>query len=147
MSDDLGPFERAVKVGLQVTRNAGGVPVTYSRGATTLSISSALQGRTNKTSIDVGGEEQVVEMQQWLIAVEDLRSLAPPQSGDLITRNIGGTDYVFTVEAMTIGEVAWDWSDVAKSQYDITTRKDGSAAYEVSEPTGFDISGNELRYD
>ena len=94
MSDDLGPFERAVKVGLQVTRNAGGVPVTYSR-----------------------------------------------------TRNIGGTDYVFTVEAMTIGEVAWDWSDVAKSQYDITTRKDGSAAYEVSEPTGFDISGNELRYD
>jgi len=41
-----------------------------------------------------------------------------------------------------LGETEWDWSDNAKSQFVIHTRKDG--AYEVSQPTGFDLSGNEL---
>ena len=141
----LSPHERALNYGLSVTRNSFGVPVTYTRGATTLTISSALQGETLKGAIDVSGTEQIVELQDWLLAVSDLGSLWPPTPGDLITRNIDGTDNTFTVEYRQAGESLWDWSDTGKTQVRLRTRKDGASAFEVSEPTGFDISGNEIR--
>ena len=149
MSDDLSPFERALAQSIGHMRNSFGVPVTYTRGATTLTIQNALQGATSKKSIesDNNYEETVVETQEWLIALEDLASLAPPAVGDLIVRNIEGTTYTFTVETLELGEVAWDWSDNGKTQYRIMARKDGASAYEVSEPNSFDISGNEMRYD
>jgi hypothetical protein len=139
---DLSPFERAIKTGLRVTRRTQGVAITYRRNSTNVKVRHALQGRTDKLTIDVGGDEQVVETQDWYIAVEDIASLGTPQRGDLIIRKIDGVTYTFSVECPTIGEMEWDWSDTAKSQYIIRTRKDG--AYEVSQPTGFDISGNEL---
>lgn len=146
MSDDLSPHERAVRTGLNTARRYGGVPVTYSRGATTLTVNNALQSTTVKANIEVGGEEQVVETQLWLIAVNDLASLGTPEVGDIIARNIQGTVYSFTVETLDFGDVAWDWTDTGKTQFAINTRKDGASAYEVSEPNGFDLQGNELRY-
>jgi hypothetical protein len=138
----LSPFERAIKTGLKVTRQTQGVPVTYRRNSTNIKIKHALQGRTDKQTIDVGGEEQVIETQDWYIAVEDIASLGNPQRGDLIIRKLDGVTYTFSVECRMLGETEWDWSDNAKSQFVIHTRKDG--AYEVSQPTGFDLSGNEL---
>lgn len=141
---DLSPFERAIKTGLKVTRQTQGVPITYRRNSTNVRIDRALQGRTDKQVIDVGGEEQVIQIQDWYIAVEDLSSLGTPQRGDLIIRKIDGVTYTFSVECRLLGETEWDWSDTAKSQYVIHTRKDGSSSFEVSQPTGYDLSGNEL---
>lgn len=146
MSDDLSPFERALSTGLRVTRNAVGVPVTYLRGATSLTISNAVQGYTSKQSIDVGGTEQVVETIEWNIGVNELSALGPPESGDIITRVVQGVSHVFSVECLSLGETAWDWSDPGRTQYKISSRKDGASAFEVSEPTGFDLAGGELRY-
>jgi hypothetical protein len=141
---DLSLFENAVKVGLQVTREVFGIPITYTRGSTTLTISNALQGYTSKQSIEVGQAEQVVEVQNWYIAVSDLAGLAPPRRGDLITRYIGKTPHIFSVETTDLGETEWDWVDTGKTQYTIKTRRDGAGAYEVSEPTGFDLAGDEI---
>ena len=139
---DLSLFERTVKLGLQLTRNVTGASVIYQRGATSLTISNAIQGYSSKQPIEVGGAEQVVEVQHWHIAVIDLAGLAPPQRGDLIIRYIDRVPHIFSVETLNLGEVEWDWADNAKSTYDITTRRDG--AYDISEPTGFDLSGNEI---
>ena len=141
---DLSPFERAISNGLQTTRYFMGVPIVYTRGGTSLTISRALQGTTHKRSIEVGETEQVVQFQQWHIGVLDLSPLGPPERGDLITRVIDNVTHVFSVEAIALGETEWDWSDVAKTQYIINTRKSGDSAFEVSEPTGFDLSGNPL---
>ena len=139
------PHERALKAGLDATRRSHGVDVTYSRGASTLTVSRALQGDTFKTSIEVSGAEQVVETQQWLIGVADMGTLAPPQVGDLIKRTIDGTEHVFSVEGLNPGVAPWDWSDTGKTQYEIQTRKDGAAAFEVTNPSGFDLAGEEIR--
>jgi len=97
-----------------------------------------------KLPIDVGGAEQVVEISDWLIRVSDLAGLTPA-SGDIIVRVIDGTTYTWSVETRELGETEWDWSDTARTTYRIRARKDGASAYEVSEPTGFDLAGNELR--
>lgn len=144
---DFSFLDHSVDVVLEHTRNMNASSITYTRGATTLTISKASQGQSVKRSIDVGGEEQVVETQEWMVGVSDLASLAPPQSGDLIARTINGTTHTFTVECLDMGESPWDFTDNGRTEYRIQTRKDGASAFEVSEPTGFDLQGNELRYD
>jgi len=138
--------ENALQAGMAALRTMSGVPVTYTSGATVLSISNAVQGDTRKGTIEVGGDEQVVEIADWLIAVKDFESLgSTPNEGDTIARVISGTTYTWTVEHRDMGETHWDWSDTSRTQYRIRTRKDGAGAYEISQPTGFDLGGNELR--
>jgi len=139
------PLETAVQAGLDAVRKVHGASVTYSRGETDLTVAQAVQGRTGKITIDVGGAEQVVEAADWLIKVSDLSPLAPPQPGDTITRVVEGETYIWTVEILDLSEAAWDWSDTSRTTYRIRSRKDGAAAYEVSVPTGFDLAGNELK--
>ena len=139
----LSSHERALSAGLSATRRAMGIPVTYTRGATTLTVSKAVQGDTFKAELD----GVIVEFQDWLISVADLSPLSAPEIGDLITRNIDGTDYVFTLEHPSEGRPSWDWSDTGKTQYRIHTRKDGAAAFDVPQKNGFDLSGTEMRYD
>ena len=139
-------FETAIKAGLTAVRTIAGSPVTYAQGATTLTIDNAVQGATMKLPIEVGGSEQVVEISDWLIKVSDLAGLTPA-SGDIITRVIDGTTYTWSVETRELGETEWDWSDTSRSTYRIRARKEGASAYEVSKPTGFDLAGNELKYD
>ncbi len=94
----------------------------------------------------MGGTEQIVEMCDWLIPVSALSALNDtPDPADTIARVIDGKTYTWTVEHRELGQSHWDWSDTSRTQYRIRTRKDGAAAYEVSNPTGFDISGNEIR--
>jgi hypothetical protein len=137
-------FETALQAAMTGIRTITGSPVTYTQGATTLTITNAVQGSTMKGTIDVGGAEQIVEMADWLIEVIDMAGLTPA-SGDIIVRVIDGTTYTWSVEARDMGETEWDWSDTSRTTYRIRSRKDGAAAYEVSEPTGFDLAGNELR--
>jgi len=137
-------FETAIKAGLTAIRAIAGSPVTYTQGATTLTIDQAVQASTQKLPIEVGGNEQVVEVADWLIKVTDMAGITPA-SGDIITRVIDGSTYTWTVETRELGETEWDWSDTSRSTYRIRSRKDGASAYEVSEPTGFDLAGNELR--
>ena len=139
------PLEKAVQASLTAVRRIHGAPVTYSRGATTLTISRAVQGRTGKVTIEVGGAEQVVEVADWIIKVTDLASLYPPENGDVIVRTVEGATYTWTMEPMSIGETSWDWSDTSRTTVRIRSRKDGADAYEVSNPTGFDLAGNELK--
>lgn len=129
---------------MTAVRTLCGSPVTYTQGATTLTISQAVQGNTLKSTIEVGSAEQVVEIADWLIRVTDMAALTPA-SGDIIVRVIDGTTYTWTVEARDYGATEWDWSDTSRTTYRIRSRKDGESAYEVSEPTGFDLAGNELR--
>tara|TARA_B100000519_G_C14187336_1_gene411405 strand:+ start:420 stop:857 length:438 start_codon:yes stop_codon:yes gene_type:complete len=139
-------LENAVKAGMNAVRRIHGAPITYSRDSTTLTVSRAIQGRTFKTTIDVGEKEQVVEAADFIIKVIDLGNLAPPQKGDIIVRTVEGQTYTWTVETLSIGESPWDWSDTARTFYRIRTRKDGADAYEVSEPSGFDLAGDELKH-
>ena len=138
-------LDAALKAGFSAARTIAGVSISYVRGATTLTVSHAVQGETIKGVIDVGGSEQVVELCDWLISVDALAALNDtPAPGDVITRTIAGKSYVWTVEHRELGSTHWDWSDPARTQYRIRTRKDGAAAYEVSQPTGFDLAGVEV---
>ena len=137
-------FEKGIQACLQGVRSVAGSPVTYAQDSTTLTIDKAVQGMTSKDTIDIGETEQVVEVADWLIKVTDLAGLTP-SAGDIITRVIDGTTYTWTVEARELGETPWDWCDTSRTTYRIRSRKDGASAYEVSEPTGFDLAGNELR--
>ena len=141
----LTPHERALKSGLAAARRLAGASVTYSRGATTLTISKAVEGTTRMGTLGHVGEEMVVELVDWMIDAAAL-TMGPPQVGDTISRNISGTVYTYTVENLEMGLSHWDWSDTGRTQYRIRTRKDGGTAYTVSTPNGFDISGNEMRY-
>jgi len=136
-------FETALQAGMNAIRTVAGAPITYAQGGFTLTISNAVQGRTLKTTIEVGEEEQIVEVADWLIEVVDLAGIIPA-AGDIITRVIDGSTYVWTVETRGMGETEWDWSDTSRTTYRIRTRKDGASAYEVSNPTGYDLAGNEL---
>ena len=139
------PLEFALQAGMSATRVLAGASVSYTQGATTLTIDQAVQGQTGKATIEVGEAEQVVEIADWLIKVSDMSGLTPA-GGDIIVRVVDGTTFTWTVEARNIGETECDWSDTSRTTYRIRTRKDGAAAYEVSKPTGFDLAGNELRY-
>ena len=144
---DLSPAEHALSIGLEVTRNLTGSPVTYSRSATSLTVADAVQGDSLKRSIEVGGSEQVVEVVEWFIDSAALSALTPvtPERGDTIARVVDGTTHTYTVEDLDLGIPMWDWSDTGKTQFVIRTRKDGASAYEVVTPSGFDLAGNEMR--
>ena len=86
-----------------------------------------------------------MDFADWLIPVASY-TLGVPEIGDTITRTVNGVAYTYTVESMDYGQSPWDWSDTAKTQYRIKTRKDGSSAFGVTEPNGFDVSGGEMRY-
>jgi hypothetical protein len=137
-------FERAITAGLRASRLMSGVSVTVTRGATTITVSDAVQGVTQKQS---RGEESeiTVDAADWFISVVAY-TLGTPANGDIIVRVIDGVSYTYSVETPDYSTQCWDWSDTAKTQYRIHSRKDGSSAFDVSKPNGFDLSGNEIRY-
>jgi len=136
-------LERAIAAGLALSRGVAGDSITITRGASTIT-ATAVQGQTQKLVIDENSES-TVDAVDWLIPVTAY-TLGVPAIGDIITRNLNGTTYTYTVEALQFGQQAWDWSDTGKTQYRVRTRKDGGAAFDVVTPNGFDVSGNEMRY-
>ena len=140
------PFERALQTGLDATRYTHGVEIIYKRGDTSRTISKAIQGYSRKREIEVGDEEILVEYQQWHIAVADLAAFGRPQVGDKVVRYSGpdASFRSFSVEQLDLSESAYDWADIGRTHYLIETRLDGPDAFEIINPSGFDISGNEL---
>ena len=141
----LSFHERALRSGMRASRLIAGVSVTYTRGATVLTISDAIQGQLRYGTLGDFGASLVVELVDWLIDASAL-TLGDPAIGDTIARVIDGTTHTYTVENMEQGLSHWDWSDTGRTQYRIRTRKDGASAFTITKPNGFDISGNEIRY-
>lgn len=139
-------FEAALQAGMSAARIVAGDSVTYSRGASTVTVSDAIQTSTRFEVLDGSGLTAVVEAVEWLIAVVNL-PLGEPQAGDIITRNIGGVNHVYTVEHPGEGVNLFEYSDTSRTQYRIRTREDGIAAYTVTKANGFDLAGNEIRYE
>lgn len=141
----LSIHELAVKVSLRSARLIEGTSVTYTRGATTITINHAIQSGIEYTTLSQDGSEAVVEVVPWLIDRAAL-TLGEPQVGDLITRTVNDVARVYTVEFLGIGQNFWDWTDTSQTQYIIRTREDGAAAYKITQPNGFDLAGEEMRY-
>jgi hypothetical protein len=137
-------LETAIAAGLKMIRRNSGVAVTVTRGGTTIRIPDAVQGQSQKQVIDEAAET-VVEACDWLISVAGY-TLGQPAIGDIISRSVNGVAYTWTVECPAMGISHFDWSDTARTQYRIRTRKDGADAFEVIKPNGFDLAGSEMRY-
>lgn len=140
----LSFHERALQAGLGLARSVAGVSITITRNATTITVSNAIQGVTEKAPLGEEGEI-TVDAADWLIPAAAY-TLGTPADGDIIVRNVNGTAYTYTVETPQYGTQCWDWSDTGKTQYRVHSRKDGGTAFDVSRPNGFDLSGTELRY-
>ena len=139
-------FESALQAGMAAQRLLAGDAVTVSRGATTITVSDAIQTSTRFEVLDGSGLAAVVEAVEWLIDV-NAYTLGEPAIGDLIARVIDGTTYTYTVEHPGQGINVFEYSDTSRTQYRIRSREDGATAYTVTKPNGFDISGTEIRYD
>ena len=66
------PFELALQAGMSAARRLAGDSVTYSRGASTATVSNAVQTKTEFEVLDGSGVAAVVEAVEWLVAVADL---------------------------------------------------------------------------
>jgi hypothetical protein len=90
---------------------AAGESVTYTRGATTLSL-TAVVGRTifSSTIETVGARIEFGE-RDYLILASDLSSLGTPALGDRITETVGGSTRVYEVLPPASGDPPWRWSD------------------------------------
>lgn len=139
-------FESALQAGMATIRAVAGGPVTATRGATTITVSNAVQTKTNFEVLEGSGLAAVVESVEWLVKVSDW-TLGEPALGDVIVRKIGSTSYTYTVECPGQGVNHFEYSDTSRTQYRIRTREDGATAYTVTKPNGFDLAGNEIRYD
>ena len=140
------PFELALQAGMSAARCLAGDSVTYSRGASTATVSNAVQTKTEFEVLDGSGVAAVVEAVEWLVAVADL-PFGEPQVGDTITRVVGGTSHTYTVEHPGQGVSHFEYTDTGRTQFRIRTREDGLTAFTVTKPNGFDLSGNEIRYE
>ena len=138
-------FEHAVGVTLEGIRSIAGDRIRYTHGNSggSYDINGAVQGDTQKGTIEVGGAETICELSEFLIRVDQFREL--PKQGDRIERTIGQTTHVWSVEARFTGEAVFDWSDYARTTIRVRCRKEGEKAFEVSNPSGFDLAGNEIR--
>ena len=131
--------ESSVSAGLRANRRISGQFVTYSRGATTLSITQAVKQSRRPETIEGSGSESVVMVVVWRIAATDLGSLVLPEIGDTITAS--GT--VHKVEASGFGDVGWEYTDTGATEFTIRTRESGF--HETVVPTARDLRGNEVR--
>ena len=95
--------ESSVSAGLRANRRVSGQFVTYSRGATTLSITQAVKQSRRPETIEGSGSESVVMVVVWRIGATDLGTLVLPEIGDTITAS--GT--VHKIEAMGYGDLGW----------------------------------------
>ena len=135
--------ERCLKVGLRAASRVMGVSVTYTRGATTLTISNALPADQEFAGLADSGSEAVADSIDWLIDAS-LLTTGEPQVGDLIARVIDGTTYTYSVECPSPGVLHWELSETHRGWYRVHTREDGT--YKAVEYNDFDVSGNEVRY-
>jgi len=135
--------ERALKVGLRAASRVMGVSVTYTRGATTLTIADAIPIDQEFGGLANSGTEAVVDVIDWMIEAS-LLTTGIPAVGDVITRVIDGTSYAYSVECPSPGVLHYEISETHRGYYLIHTREDGT--YQDVEYNDFDLAGDEMRY-
>ncbi len=106
---------------------AGGVAISYTRGATTITITAASGDAT------VGREQARVDQGQgfarewfdrdYLIRVEALADLGEPQAGDLIAEMVNGNVRKYKVLRPDAGEKPWRFSDTEETCYRLHTKR------------------------
>lgn len=99
--------DRAAAALVRRQKAAWGVSVTYTRSATTLTL-TVVPGQAVAISQELPGRIEIAE-RDYLVAVADL-TLGEPAIGDRITETIGGVPCVFEVMQPKTGEPAWRYS-------------------------------------
>lgn len=85
---------------------AAGVSVTYTRGATSVSL-TPVPGRTVFVSNAEGAPRVEFGERDYLIPVSELTALGVPKIGDRIAETIDGVTVTFEVQQPNAGEPAW----------------------------------------
>lgn len=97
-----------------------GVTVTYTRGATSRTI-TAVVGRTVFASQLDGGPRIEFGDRDYLIEATEMTAFGDPQIGDRIAETLNGTSRVWEVMTPGTGEPAWRWSDPQHTRYRVHT--------------------------
>jgi hypothetical protein len=109
--------------------SAAGVAITYTRGATVITITAAsggaTVGREQSTSERDGGPRKEWTDRDYLITVAALAGLGEPQEGDLIQETINGVAAKFKLMRSDAGEPAWRFSDTEETCYRVHTKRVG----------------------
>lgn len=99
---------------------AAGVSVTYTRGATSRTV-TALVGRTVFSSNLDGGPRIEFGDRDYLIESSEMTAFGDPAIGDRITETLAGSQRVWEVMTPGTGEPAWRWSDPQHTRYRVHT--------------------------
>jgi hypothetical protein len=109
---------------------AGGVSVTYTRGATTVTIldtdGAAWVGRTAFASTQQGAARVEWGDRDYLILASALAALGEPQVGDRVAETVEGVELVFEVKTPRTGEPAWRYSDPTRTVYRVHAKRVGT---------------------
>ena len=103
-------------------KQVAGVSVTYTRGATTRTI-TALEGRTAFAAQPVEGPRIEFGDRDYLILATDLAALGEPVLGDRISQAFAGQTEVYEVITPGTGDPAWRWSDPGHTIYRLHTKR------------------------
>lgn len=118
------PLQNAMNSAAATTKAVAGVPITYSRGASSVSIALARKGFAKSMMSDEYGTSFETKIQDWIIDVADLAfaSVATePARGDRIAETVGGL--VITYEVLPIaGEETHRYSDACANRWRIHTK-------------------------
>lgn len=104
-------------------QSAAGVSVTYTRGATSITL-TAVVGRTVFASNAEGGPRIEFGDRDYLVAVAAL-TLGTPTLGDRITETIDGAVVTFEAQTPDTGEPCWRYSDPERTTYRIHCKRVG----------------------
>ena len=122
----VSPVNAAMQATHAATRRVRGESVTYTRGATTVTI-TATRGSSRWTSETVEGSVNVDERSEdWLIIATDLTEAGitgGPTRGDTITDE---NETVFRAMPPGSAEQVWRWHDRAKTVYRIFSKERAS---------------------
>ena len=101
-------------------QQVGGVEVSYTRGATTRTI-TAVVGRTVFASQLDGGPRIEFGDRDYLIEASELAAFGDPEIGDRVTETLAGASRGWEGKAPGTGEAAWRWSDPQHTRYRVHT--------------------------
>jgi hypothetical protein len=114
----MGMLENATAALASILDTHASVPITYSRGMTSISGLTAIRGSTPYESSDADGIIHRTIARDYLMRADTFPFSDMPRDGDIIS---DGEDY-YLVHSMT-GERPWRYSDPGQSLLRIHTKK------------------------
>jgi hypothetical protein len=114
----MGILENATAALASIINTHASVPITYSRGMTTISGLTAIRGSTPYEASDAEGIIHRTIARDYLLKADTFPFSDMPRDGDIITDD--GDHYL--VHSMT-GERPWRYSDPGQSILRIHTKK------------------------